>query len=103
MPYYTDSKADNAMPSGMDDGGGDDAPEGQPEEKEMGSETALIPKTLLAGKEFNPGDELVLKIVAMHGDEVEVAYATEEKDEHEGMDERQSGMHDRLSAMADKM
>lgn len=47
-----------------------------------GGESALIPKSLLMGKEFNPGDEVVLKIVHIYEDEVEVQYATEEpKDE----------------------
>ena len=44
--------------------------------------TAVLQKSILAGKEFKPGDEVILKIVAMHDGEVEVAYATgEEKSE----------------------
>ena len=46
-----------------------------------GGETALIPKSLLMGKEFNPGDEVVLKIVHIYEDEVEVQYASEEPEE----------------------
>lgn len=38
--------------------------------------TAMLPKSILAGKEFKPGEEVVLKIVAMHDDQVEVTYAT---------------------------
>jgi hypothetical protein len=56
-------------------GGGDDAA-GQDDEK-MEGETALLPKSILGGKDFQPGDEVVLKIVGMHDDEVEVAYAPE--------------------------
>lgn len=46
-------------------------------EEEGAGESAMLPKTILAGKDFNPGDELVLKVVAIHGDEVEVEYAKE--------------------------
>lgn len=45
-------------------------------EEEGAGESALLPKSILAGKDFTPGDELVLKVVAMHGDEVEVEYAS---------------------------
>lgn len=41
----------------------------------MEGETALLPSSILAGKEFKPGQEVVLKIVALHGDQVEVSYA----------------------------
>lgn len=41
-------------------------------------ETALLPKSILAGKEFKPGEEVVLKIVHIYDDEVEVEYATGE-------------------------
>lgn len=38
--------------------------------------TALLPKSILGGKEFKAGEEVVLKIVKVYGDEVEVEYAT---------------------------
>ena len=38
-------------------------------------ETALLPKSILAGKEFHPGDEVVLRIVEMYEDQVAVQYA----------------------------
>lgn len=34
--------------------------------------TALLPKTILGGKEFAPGDEVVLKVVKVYEDEIEV-------------------------------
>lgn len=34
--------------------------------------TALLPKSILGGKDFNPGDEVVLKVVRLYDDEVEV-------------------------------
>jgi hypothetical protein len=81
---------DNTYPGmgdGADESSGapspDEGQEGQEasDKDEMGGETALIPKSLLAGKEFNPGDEVVLKIVHDHGDEIEVQYATEKPGE----------------------
>jgi hypothetical protein len=36
---------------------------------------------LLAGKKFEVGDEVVLKIVGMHEDEVAVEYASEKPDD----------------------
>lgn len=51
------------------------------DDEQMEGETALLPKSILAGKEFKPGDEVVLKIVKEHGDQVEVQYATEEPEE----------------------
>lgn len=68
--------------------------------------STLIPKSLLAGKHFEVGDEVVLKIVAMHEDEVEVAYsygeegkgdkentADEEAPSEGGMSESQGNPH----------
>lgn len=88
MPY---DSAPMAPPS---DGGmyDDAAPpmekgEGAEEQQEQGGDTALLPKSILAGKKFEPGDEVVLRIVRFHGDEVEVAYAPEkpgEGDEEKG-------------------
>lgn len=47
------------------------------ETEEQQGPTALVPKSLLAGKDFKPGEEVVFKIVRMLDDEVEVAYAPE--------------------------
>lgn len=48
-----------------------------------GGESALIPKSLLMGKDFNPGDEVVFKIVHIYEDEVEIQYATGGQEEEE--------------------
>ncbi len=53
------------------------------DEQESESPTALIPKSILGGKKFEPGEEVVLKIVADHGEEMEVEYATEKPGEKE--------------------
>lgn len=56
-----------------------------PEEQrpEEGGETAILPKSILAGKEFKVGEEVVLKITAIHGDEIQVEYAHDEPGEGE--------------------
>lgn len=56
------------------------APDGAEEAGEE-SPRGLIPKSLLMGKEFKPGDKIILKIEAIHGDEVEVSYPEEGADE----------------------
>lgn len=47
-------------------------------EKGPNSSTSLLPKSVLMGKDFKVGDEVVLKITAIHGDEVAVEYASGE-------------------------
>lgn len=68
MPdYYEDAKmADNPQP--------------EPREDASDSETATLPKSVLGGKEFKPGEEVVLEIVQVNEDSVVVRYATEEKE-----------------------
>lgn len=71
--------------------------EGQENEHDESGETALLPKSILAGKEFRPGEEVVLTIVRVHDDEVEVEYAsekpeTENKSEGMSADEEIDGM-----------
>ena len=48
-------------------------------------ETALLPKSLLSGGEVQSGDEIVLKVVRVYGDEVEVEYSKSEAEEPEEM------------------
>lgn len=60
-------------------------PEGQ-EKSDEGGPTGVLPKSILMGKDFNTGDELVLKILAIHDDEIEVGYAPE-KGKGEGKEE----------------
>lgn len=55
---------------------------GPPKEKSEG-QTAILPKSILAGKEFKPGEEVVLKIVAIHDNDVEVEYSHDEEKEEE--------------------
>lgn len=60
---------------------------GEPGEGGEDESTAILPKSILMGKEFEPGDELVLRIVRMHENEIEVTYASEETGEEEGPEE----------------
>ena len=101
--YYPES-GDEAAPSQP---AGEDGAIPKSEEKpdENNEQTALIPKGLLAGKDFEPGEEVVFKIVKMHGDEVEIAYATgeesgEDKGEGEGEDSEMAKADKKLSMMA---
>lgn len=72
------SMADDETPEGETDGDGQSEDDGDDGDAENSvEESALIPKSLLAGKHFEPGEEVVLEIVKMHGDEVEVRYAKE--------------------------
>jgi hypothetical protein len=51
------------------------------EQEQEGGETAVLPKSILAGKDFKVGEEVVLKITAIHGDEIQVEYAQEKPSE----------------------
>jgi hypothetical protein len=43
------------------------------------SPTVMAPKSILMGKDFKVGDEVMLKIKSMEGDNVELEYAPEEE------------------------
>lgn len=55
-----------------------------------GGQTALLPKSILGGKEFKAGEEVVLKITHVYEDEVAVEYASE-KPEGETDDDELAG------------
>jgi hypothetical protein len=65
-----------------DSGGGEEKAEKYDEGKDD-SPAATLPKSILGGKKFNVGDEVVLKITHLGDEEVTVTYAPEEKDESE--------------------
>lgn len=58
-----------------------EAPDPKMEEAASDSQTAELPKSILGGKEFKPGEEVVLQIVQVNEDSVIVRYATDEKEE----------------------
>lgn len=98
MPdYYSDNPGPDTMtedaPPSSDDGND------KPAEDSGDHPTALIPKSLLAGKDFKPGDEMVVRIDRILEDQVEISYAPEKpgkgdsepEDYSEGGDEMPMG------------
>ena len=63
-----------------------------------GQPVAVLPKSILAGKDFQPGDELVLKITAIHDDEVQVEYAPS-KDQESNSGQAQAQAPDEMGSM----
>lgn len=73
------------------------------EAREDNEETALIPKSLLQGKDVDPGDQVILDVVHVYDDEVEVAYGTKDKDKDDEDEEDKDDMdeaNDKLDSMA---
>lgn len=66
-----------------------EAPEGEEESSEP---VATIPKALLAGKEFKPGEEIIFEIVSIQDDSVVIKYASPHKEEYEGEEGEGKGM-----------
>lgn len=82
MPnYYNDGPAEDEMPPKSSD-----QEEPKEEMNEGDEKTAMLPKSVTGGKDFQVGDEIVLEVVAVHQDELQVKYASEKggKEEDEG-------------------
>ena len=62
----------------------------KPDEQQDDATEAVLPKSILAGKEFNVGDEVVLTVTGIHDDQISVKYATakggDESKDDGGMD-----------------
>jgi hypothetical protein len=79
----------NPGPASRGGGGGEDyysdapakteAPKGDEGKSDEGAMETTIPKSLLMGKDFKVGEEVVFEITAMHGEEVSIKYATGDK------------------------
>lgn len=81
MAYEKDMGADDDMYSDA----AEPTNKGPQPDKGASDETeAVLPKSILAGKEFNVGDEVVLKITAMRDDQISVKYAPAKPDEDKG-------------------
>jgi hypothetical protein len=81
-----DAPAPAAPASPMDESEGGMG-DGQAEESKEGSQpTAFLPKEMGGGKQWKPGDEIVLKIDAVDPEtgELQVSYAPEKADEPAG-------------------
>ena len=76
MPDYMDTPDDSPAT------GAEPKPEPKPQE-ETDESTAMLPKSLFGSDKLEPDSEVTLKIVAVHGDEVEVC-ACKDKEEGEG-------------------
>ena len=74
-----DLYSDGADPSSHGDE--DSKPSENGDNQQDDATEAVLPKAILAGKEFNVGDEVVLKITAMHDDQISVKYAPAKSDE----------------------
>lgn len=75
---YTDETAAPTPEAPEEEMAEEEAPE------EDSSPTAELPKSVLGGKEFKPGEEVVLKVVQVMENSVLVQYATEDEGEGEG-------------------
>jgi hypothetical protein len=74
--YYSDEEtptatADRPGEEGQDDG---QEPSAEGDHEDIGETTALLPKSILAGKKFSVGDSVWLKIDAIHDNDVAVSY-----------------------------
>ena len=58
-------------------------PEAKPEQ-ETDENTAMLPKSLFGSDKLEPEAEITLKVVAVHGDEVEVCACKPDEDGKEG-------------------
>jgi hypothetical protein len=81
------------------------APKGESAEpaKQSDDVEAVLPKSILVGKKFNVGDEVVLKITAIHDDQISVAYShdeTKEEGESEGQESEGAAMPGKMMAGA---
>jgi len=86
------------------DGDDSDAGEaGKPEDSSKSENTALLPKSFFSGKEFEVGSTACVKIVAIHGDEIEVEADSEKKSEDENSQEdspEMSGAMGKIDSLA---
>jgi len=75
------SKNDTPMDGDLyADGSSPDAkPKGQGQDQEEQYESFIIPKSALGGKEYEPGQEINLRIVSIKGDRVEVQCADDDE------------------------
>lgn len=73
---------DNPGPGGDESLYDGPSPKGkEPESEDSGQKTYVLPKAVFEGKEFEPGDELVLRIVSMDAGQIEVTYAPAKEQE----------------------
>lgn len=75
----------------MQDSPPDAPPAGDTPPDKAESESVLLPKSILGGKQFKVGDEIVLKIVHEYEDEIEVEYAKDKPDKEDKEENLEAG------------
>jgi hypothetical protein len=100
--------AEDQMQGGDDlysDNMGDAAPKPEDQKPDQEEDTrgddqeAILPRTILAGKEFNVGDELVLEVTAIRDGEISVKYS-HPKDEDSAQPGEEEGDGDKAEIPA---
>ena len=86
MPPKSNYYADAEPP--QDQSGPPDKDTSQEKEDAGDAQTAEIPKGVLGGKDFKPGEEVVMRVVQVMEDSVLVKYASGEKEEEEAPPEQ---------------
>lgn len=83
MDYYNDGASQSTATDEMDHARAKEGMDDEHDPKDEG--TALLSKSVTGGKDFRPGDEIVLEVVRILEDEIEVKYASEKggKDKEE--------------------
>ncbi len=91
MPAYNPGGGQNPNDEMFSDG--PTPPKDGMEEGDKGEVTGILPKEIMAGKDFPVGSEIVLKVVAIHDNDFVVAYAPEEGNgEKEGSEPKEEPM-----------
>jgi len=105
MPsYYDDSDEMDDSSSPTKSEGDESSSKSKAKEEDDNQVTALLPKSILMGKKFKPGEEVVLKIVHEYDDEIEVAYATEKKSKDDsGESDRGDEMDNSMKSLEEAM
>lgn len=75
MAYNNPGNPGNDSDMYSDEPSGTTTDETEESSSESDQPSAVLPRSILAGKKFDVGDEVVLKITAMHEDQIEVEYA----------------------------
>lgn len=92
--YYPQTDTADESPPAADTSS-EDNQQGTESNDEVG-ETALVPKSILAGKELQPGDTVTFKVVHLYDDEIALRPVSESKEE----ETESMSANDEIDAMA---
>jgi len=96
--YYPDTENTAASAPAAPDTSAADTEQNPESDTEDLGETALVPKSILAGKELQPGDTVTFKVVHLYDDEVELRPASESNEEEEETEDMSAS--EEIDAMA---